>query len=437
MSVELQPTPLDGRSTDRSAMPSDDEEGSTLIQALPPTDRGAEAYKFLFASFMVEAALWGFPLTFGVFQEYYSSQPQFEGNSNIAVIGTVSTSIYFIGAPIAAPIVARFHRYQQHMVVAGWAICVASLVGASFCSSISGLIPTQGVLYGFGFLMIYFPVLRMLNEWFVARRGLAYGVLYGGGGLSGAGLPFLLQLLLSKYGYRTTLRAVAVAQFVLVAPVLPLLKGRVPPASRGAIRMLDVSFLRQPLFWCFALSNLFQGFAYYIPSLYLPSYAAGIGLSGTMGALLLAAHNLATVFGQVGFGWLSDRTGNVLVLVFASSFVSSVAGFVIWGFARSLGVLIVFALVFGLFAGAFPVFWAKFGALLSDDPQPVYSMMAFGKGIGNLATGPITAILLTRPVSSGYGIGRYESLILFLGSFMLCSSLGILGWPLKKVTIRA
>lgn len=40
-------------------MPSDDEEGNTLIQALPPTDRGAEAYKFLFASFIVEAVLWG------------------------------------------------------------------------------------------------------------------------------------------------------------------------------------------------------------------------------------------------------------------------------------------------------------------------------------------------------------------------------------------
>lgn len=378
----------------------------------------------------------GFPVTFGVFQKYYTSHPQFEGNSNVAIIGTVSTSIYFIGAPIATPIVARFHRYQRLMCITGWAICVVSLIAASFCDSVNGLIGTQGVLYGFGFTMIYFPVLRMINEWFVARRGLAYGVLFGGGGLSGAGLPFLLELLLSKYGYRTTLRAVAVAMFVLVAPFLHLLKGRVPPASHGAIRAVDFSFLRQPLFWCFALSNLFQGFAYYIPSLYLPSYAASIGLSGTMGALLLAAHNVATGFGMFGFGWLSDRTSNVLLLVFASSFMASVASFVIWGFANSLAVLIVFALVFGLFAGAFPVFWAKFGAVLSDDPQPVYSMMAFGKGIGNLATGPITAGLLTRPVSSGYGMGRYESLILFLGSFMLCSSLGILGWPLKKVNVR-
>ncbi|KAF3808181.1 hypothetical protein GCG54_00006797 [Colletotrichum gloeosporioides] len=435
MSVELQPTP-DAPSM-RSAPPTDDEEGNNLIQTLPPSDKGAEAWKFLFASFIVEAVLWGFPLTFGVFQDYYYSHPKFEGNPNIAVIGTVSTSIYFLGAPIAVPLVGRFHAWQRHMVVVGWAICVASLVGASFCDSVVGLIATQGVMYGVGFLLLYFPVLRMLNEWFVARRGFAYGVLFAGAGCSGVGLPFLLEVLLSKYGFRTTLRSVAVAVFILVLPVLPMIKGRLPPSHHGALRMFDVSSFKQPLFYCFALSNLFQGFAYYIPSLYLPSYASAIGLSGTMGALLLAVYNLATVFGQVGFGWLSDRTPNILILIFISSFVSSVSAFTIWGFAHSLELLVVFALIFGMFAGGFPVFWAKFGAILSDDPAPVFSMMAFTKGIGNLATGPITAGLLTKPVSSGYGMGRYESLVLFVGSFMLCSSMGILGWPLKKVTVRS
>lgn len=57
MSVELQPTP-DARSM-RSAPPTDDEEGNNLIQTLPPSDKGAEAWKFLFASFIVEAVLWG------------------------------------------------------------------------------------------------------------------------------------------------------------------------------------------------------------------------------------------------------------------------------------------------------------------------------------------------------------------------------------------
>lgn len=370
-----------------------------------------------------------------MFQDYYSRQPQFKDNSNIAVIGSVCTSIYFLGGPLAAPLVKRFQRWEWHMVAAGWALCVLSLVAASFANSISTLIATQGILYGVGFCMLYYPLLSMMNEWFVKKRGLAYGVMYGGGGISGVVFPFLLEALLSRYGHRTTLRVIAVAQFVLVAPILPLVKGRLPYAHHSQLRMFDFSFLSQPLFWCFALSNLFQGLGFYIPSLYLPTFATALGLSGSMGALILAANNLASVIGQVSFGYLSDRVNNVLILVFVSTIVPSIASFTIWGFARSLEALIIYSIIYGWFAGAFVVLWTKFGTILADDPQPVYSMMAFGKGIGNLATGPITAKLLTHPITSGYGMGKFQPLILYLGSFMLCSSLGILGWPLKRRTI--
>ncbi|TKW49193.1 hypothetical protein CTA1_3232 [Colletotrichum tanaceti] len=125
-----------------------------------------------------------------------------------------------------------------------------------------------------------------------------------------------------------------------------------------------------------------------------------------MGGLLLAAHHLATVFRQLGCEWLSDRTDNVFALMLVSSLVSSVAAFTLRGFAYSLALL--------------------FDAMLSDDPQPVFSIMAFGKGVGDLAKGSITAGLLTKPVSWGYGVDRYESLVLLLGSSMLCPCWGLL-----------
>lgn len=326
----------------------------------------------------------------------------------------------------------RFQRWQRHMVVVGWALCVFSLLAASFVNSIPGLIATQGMMYGTGFCVLYFPVLRMLDEWFVRRRGLAYGLLYAGGGFSGAGLPFLLEALLSKFGHRTTLRAVAVAQFLLVLPILRLIKPRLPPSRHSAFRTIDISFLSQPLFYCFALSNLFQGLGFYIPSLYLPTFASMLDLSSTMGALVLAANNLASVIGQVSFGYMSDHIHNILILVFISSFTSCLAVFILWGFAHSLGTLLAFSFIYGWFAGGFVVFWPKFGSVLSEDPQPIYSLMAFSKGIGNIVIGPISAALLTGPVSSGYGLSRFQPLIFLLGTCMFCSSLGILGWPLKR-----
>ncbi|CAH0023682.1 unnamed protein product [Clonostachys rhizophaga] len=408
-----------------------------LLPPLPPTDNGPEAWKYLIACFVVEALLWGFPVSFGVFQDYYSRQPDFEGDSNIPVIGTVATSLYFLGAPIAAPIVKRFRRFQRHMVVIGSTICVLSVLIASFVNSIPALIATQGALYGFGFLMLYMPLLFMLNEWFIKRRGFAYGVLYAGGGFSGVGLPFLLEWLLGSYGHKTTLRIVCIAQSVLVAPSLFFLRPRLPSSHHAELQALDLRFLKNPLFWVFTVSNICQGLAYYFPPLYLPSYASDMGMSGTIGAMILAANNLATIFGQIGFGHLTDRCSNIHILVCISTLGASLSAFLLWGFCHHLATLVIFSIVWGITAGAYVVFWPKFGTMLSEDPQPVYSLMALGKGIGNIVTGPISAGLLTRSLSLGsYGLNKYEPAILFVGSLMLISSLAIVGWPIQRLMAR-
>jgi hypothetical protein len=71
----------------------------------------------------------------------------------------------------------------------------------------------------------------MVNEYWVVRRGMAYGILCGASGLSGTVMPFMIQALLTRYGYRTALRAVAVALALLTGPLIPLLEGRLPSSS--------------------------------------------------------------------------------------------------------------------------------------------------------------------------------------------------------------
>lgn len=54
----------------------------------PPMDGGMNAWLFLAACFGMEALVWGFAFTYGVFQAYYSEIPQFKDSGNIAVVGT-------------------------------------------------------------------------------------------------------------------------------------------------------------------------------------------------------------------------------------------------------------------------------------------------------------------------------------------------------------
>lgn len=55
---------------------------------IPPMDGGLNAWLFLAACFAMEALVWGFAFTYGVFQAYYSEVPQFKDSGNIAVVGT-------------------------------------------------------------------------------------------------------------------------------------------------------------------------------------------------------------------------------------------------------------------------------------------------------------------------------------------------------------
>jgi hypothetical protein len=61
----------------------------------------------------------GFPLSFGVFQDYYSKLPQFANSPYIGVIGTIAFGLGYIGAPVVVPFVQRYKRWQRQMIWLG------------------------------------------------------------------------------------------------------------------------------------------------------------------------------------------------------------------------------------------------------------------------------------------------------------------------------
>lgn len=287
------------------------------------------------------------------------------------------------------------------------------------------LILTQGVAYGLGFLIFYYPIISMVNEYWIARRGMAYGILCGASGASGSVMPFVLQALLAKYGYRTTLRAVAVTLALLTGPLIPLLKGRLPPSERANIPKINWTFFRSSLFWVYSISNLLQGFGYFFPSLYLPSYASSLKLSGRSGALLLALMSVSQVGGQFVFGLLSDRKVPLDVLACLSTTVAAIACLAMWRLAQSLPVLIVFAIVYGFFGAGFTALWARMSTAITDDVTAgpiVFSLLNFGKGIGNVLAGPVGGFLVSNSKPTGAPSSlSYRWVIVFTGVCMFAS----------------
>ncbi|KAF1925464.1 MFS general substrate transporter [Didymella exigua CBS 183.55] len=391
----------------------------------PPIDGGFEAWRLLLSAFVFESLLWGFPLSFGVFQEYYTSIPEFRNSPYISVVGTTASGISYLGAPLVIPFIRRWSNYRTHMILVGWPLCILGLVAGSFANSLRTLILTQGVLYGVGFIIFYYPILSMVDEYWIRRRGMAYGMLCSASGVSGAVTPLTLQALLHKYGHRTTLRGVAVFLFALTGPLIPLLKGR-PGQQQGLALRADWTFLRTRLFWIYSISNLLMGLGYFFPALYLPSYASAVGLSTSKGALLLALMSVAQVAGQFTFGYLSDKRTSVNALITLSASVAAIATLGAWGLARSVAPLVLFALLYGFFGAGYTAMWARMVTAVSEEPsaaQAIFGMFNFGKGVGNIAAGPISAGLLRwSSGDGGYGLGTYKAVVLFTGVCLLLSA---------------
>ncbi|TRX96386.1 hypothetical protein FHL15_002658 [Xylaria flabelliformis] len=395
-------------------------QSTCLEQELAPVDGGPAAWRLLFAAFVFEAFLWGFPLSFGVFQEYYSTIPEFAGNRYITVVGTTASGFGYLGAP-----------YVQNgtLTYLSGSICIAGLVLGSFASTLETLILTQGVAYGVGFLIFYYPILGMVNEYWIARRGMAYGLMCGASGFSGSVIPFVLQALLERYGYRTTLRAVAVGLTLLTGPFIPLLKGRLPPSERTSVPKINWTFLRSSLFWTYSVSNILQGLGYFFPSLYLPSYASSLKLGGKSGALLVAVMSASQVGGQFTFGLLSDRKVPLSILACLSPMIAAITSLTLWRLAESLPVLIVYAIVYGFFAAGFTAIWARMSTAITEDVTSgpfVFCLLNFGKGIGNVLAGPIGGSLVSVSKSTGTSSSTssssYQWVILFTGVSMFASA---------------
>ncbi|ORY07784.1 major facilitator superfamily domain-containing protein [Clohesyomyces aquaticus] len=396
---------------------------------LAPIDGGFAAWRLLLAAFVFEALLWGFPLSYGVFQEYYARIPAFKDNPYISIVGTSASGISYLGAPVIIPIIRRFPRYRKKMILVGWPLCIAGLVAGSFADELSTLILTQGIMYGTGFIIFYYPILSMVDEFWVRKRGMAYGLLCSASGVSGAVTPLVLQALLRRFGYRTTLKGVAVALVALTGPLIPLLKGRIQENPNASPRT-DWSFLKKRLFWTYSMSNLFMGMGFFFPSLYLPSYASSIGLGITKGALLLALMSISQVAGQFIFGYLSDKKLSLNTLIVASALVAAVATLGAWGPARSLSPLIVFVLLYGFFGAGYTAMWARMASSVSEEPsasQAMFGLFNCGKGIGNVLAGPIGAGLLRWSSGDvGYDVGNdvgiYKSVVIFTGVSLILSA---------------
>ena len=144
-----------------------------------------------------------------------------------ALMFSLSIFVYGLMAPVGGGLVDRF---KPGRVLALGACIIGA--GTALCS----LATTQwqfyllyGVVVAVGLSMMGIaPLGAVVTTWFAARRGLVFGVLAAGFGVSLVAAS-LMQFLISSFGWRTAYVFIGLAPIVVVAPLVLMFVRRAPP----------------------------------------------------------------------------------------------------------------------------------------------------------------------------------------------------------------
>ena len=395
-------------------------------------------------------------MNYGVFQEYYSSNWTLHGShAATGIIGTTSNGVMYLSMPfLFAQFTKRWARRRQTAALCGAALTCISFLLSSFSTQVWHLVATQGVMAALGCALIYSPTTLSLGEWFNnSNRAVAYGVVLSCKNIVGSACPFLVRVLLDRYGFRITLRiwtAIVAGTSIFAIFLIPTHPSSIC-SSTYRTRKIPWQFLKHQTFYIYSVAIILQSSGYGIPQTYLNTYAHEVTLlSQTSATLLLTLFNVPGIVASSFFGYLTDNKRfplSATTVTSISAVSSALSAFLFWGLTSqgSMALLVLFSMTFGFFAGGYSATW---GGVINElereatqrneaiDSGMLYGLLNGARGIGYVSGGLAGVPLLKAGSASsvgrfGYGTA-YGPLIIFTGLSSVFGGWGLL-WEWKKL----
>lgn len=168
----------------------------------------------------------------------------------------------------------------------------------------------------------------------------------------------------------------------------------------------------------------------------LLDFASNLYLSVEEGIALVTTLNLASVGGTILLGHLTDRF-HISLPILVSALGSATAILTLWGLTGPKPILFSFTMAYGLLAGGYTATWPGCtkevrNSYADSDTTLFVGMLAAGRGLGSVVSGPISEKLLSvKGLDAGAGLAygsRFGSLIVFTGVTGITAAAGGLGW---------
>ncbi|KIJ46137.1 hypothetical protein M422DRAFT_46225 [Sphaerobolus stellatus SS14] len=315
---------------------------------------GGYGWIIVICAFWANAVTWGVNSAFGVYLSFYTTNNFFPGATNIdfAFIGGLSVGCAMLIAPIANYLSKRYN-FKVPLTI-GVIVYTLSQIFSGLSTTIWQLFLTQGIMFGIGVGLIFVPISPLSNQWFSDKRALATGLLAGGSGAGTIIFAQTTQAVIVKLGLRWAFFINAIISFVILVPVVILMKSRVH-IIQGKFEPIQYQLLWHPGFLWVWLWGFFTILGYLISLYTVATFAtAGLGLSQSQGAAIQSILAAGQMVGRPLAGLFMDRWGRINLAIIWT-FISGLSCFVIWIVARSFSVLAFFGFVQGLSGG---IFWS-------------------------------------------------------------------------------
>ncbi|KAL4883140.1 major facilitator superfamily domain-containing protein [Aspergillus karnatakaensis] len=401
-----------------------------LIRQAP--DGGLTAWLVIVGCWCTSFCSFGWLNSVGIFQEYYQNE-LLQGYSTSAISWIPSLEIFFMMG--MGPVVGML--YDRHgprwLLLVGSILHVLGIMMASLGTEYYQILLAQGVCSSFGVSMIFQPSLTAAAGWFTTKSGLAFGILFTGSSIGGIVLPILVSHLIETTGFPWAMRTCA----FLILGLLVIANLTVRPFHHPTRRKITRAELAKPFTeskFILLITGMFLfTYGFYIPITFLPLEALEAGMQEELVPYLLPILNAGSLFGRLFAGFASDKIGkyNIFIIVCYASALTILA---VWLVSSTTAALIVFAVTFGFFSGAYVSLITPLVMQISPMEELGFrtGILLLATAVGGLTTNPINGAIVDSP-GGWVGLKVFSGVFCVVGTtFILFARVRGVGWGLRK-----
>ncbi|KAG6009869.1 hypothetical protein E4U21_000971 [Claviceps maximensis] len=270
--------------------------------------------------------------------------------TTLTFVGSLAAS-FMVSLCILVGHMVRKYGYRDVALAGAVFLGLGELLSSWAVSHLWALFITHGILFGVGGGLTILPCSTAPLQWFRKYRGLATGIVFGGGSLGAAVMAVVAHELVDRVGVEWTFRILGIMLWAVCIPAACCVKR--PPLSKSSVSQLQWYRLREPKFLLLLLGGAIACFPLFVPPYFIPVFARSVSSSGSTALIALTVWNLASTFGRVFAGCSADSILGPMNSIIISLFLCGVSGLCIWPFVDNLGLLLFFAIVNGVGCGSF------------------------------------------------------------------------------------